>query len=141
LPGEATITNLKKQIRILYELGGRNFSLALLPTEIPAFSDVGLRLNPRLLRVPAELGPELPGASIRLSQWGPFFDEVIRNPAAYGIKNTTDACAGRAIFNQDATPCAEPAAHFYYHSGHPSTAVHRIVGRKLYEELTSAPQR
>jgi hypothetical protein len=141
LPGEATVTNLKEEIRSLYELGGRNFALAFLPTAIPAFSDVGLRLNPRLARIPSELGPQMPGSSIRLSQWGPFFDEVMRNPDAYGIKNTADACAGRAIFKQDATPCAEPSAHFYYHSGHPSTAVHKIVGRKLYEELTTAAPR
>lgn len=78
---------------------------------------------------------ELPGSYVGLSQWGGFFDEVIRNPAHYGITNTVDACAGREIFHEDAAPCASPNAYFYYHAGHPSTAVHRIVGEQLYREL------
>ena len=55
--------------------------------------------------------------------------------AAHGIVNTTGACAGRAIFDQDATPVGDPATFFFYHEGHPSTAVHRIVGKKLFEEI------
>jgi phospholipase/lecithinase/hemolysin len=79
------------------------------------------------------------GISIHLSHWGPFYDEVMHNPAKYGITDTTDACAGRAIFNQDTTPCSNPAAHYYHHSGHPSTAVHKIVGNMLYQEVLKLP--
>jgi phospholipase/lecithinase/hemolysin len=136
LPTDTTVANLEGEIKALYALGGRHFRLALMPTAIPSFSEVGLRLNPAIEKIPAELLPQMPGADIRLSHWGPFFDEVMKNPADYGIKNTTDACAGRAIFHQDATPCADPAAHFYYHAGHPSMAVHRIVGQRLYQELS-----
>ena len=28
---------------------------------------------------------------------------------------------------------------FFYHDGHPSTAVHRIVGQKLFEEIAARP--
>jgi phospholipase/lecithinase/hemolysin len=136
LPTEITVANLEDEIKQLYALGGRHFRVALMPTAIPAFSEVGLRLNPAIVTIPAALLPQLPGADISLSHWGAFFDEVIKNPAAYGIKNTTDACAGRAIFHQDSTPCVDPAAHFYFHAGHPSMAVHRIVGQKLYQELS-----
>jgi hypothetical protein len=38
--------------------------------------------------------------------------------------------AGRAIFDQDPTPVGDPATYFFYHEGHPSTAVHRIVGKE-----------
>jgi phospholipase/lecithinase/hemolysin len=96
---------------------------------------VGLRLNPELQKIPAEIAAELAGIEIRISNWGPFFDEVMRSPSAYGIENTKDACAGRKIFNEDATPCAKPSAYYYYHAGHPSTAVHKIVGDKLYGEM------
>ena len=64
-------------------------------------------------------------------------DEVMRNPGQYGIENTTAACAGREIFHEDAKPCAKPDSYFYYHAGHPSTAVHKIVGAKLYQELVN----
>jgi cholinesterase len=135
LAPETMVGNLKAEIRTLYRVGGRRFLIALLPAAIPAFSQVGKRLDPALASIPSEMAAELPEASFGLSQWGPFFDEVMHNPAKYGIENTIDACAGRAIFDQDTTPCPKPASYFYYHSGHPSTVVHKIVGEKLYEEV------
>jgi phospholipase/lecithinase/hemolysin len=138
LPDGATRANLEGEIRTLYSLGARRFAVAILPTAIPSFSAVGRRLNPEIEKIPADLSPELTSAQITLSHWGPFFDEVMHNPTQYGIRNTTDACAGRAIHNEDTTPCPAPDTFFYYHQGHPSTAVHKIVGDKLYEELTSA---
>ena len=135
LPTETTVANLKDEIRTLYRLGGRRFLIALLPTAIPSFSAVGTRLDPALAHIPGEMAAEFPEASFGLSNWGRFFDDVMHNPAKYGIENTTDACAGRAIFDQDPTPCSKPAVYFYYNSGHPSTAVHKIVGEKLYEEV------
>jgi len=137
VPGNSTVANLEGEIKTLYALGARHFSVALLPTAIPSFSEVGKRLNPFIQTIPAAMMAQLPGAQINLSHWGTFFDEVIEKPAEYGIKNTTDACAGRAIFNQDTTPCLAPETYFYYHSGHPSMAVHKIVGEKLYQELTA----
>jgi len=62
------------------------------------------------------------------------------NPAKYGITDTTHPCAGRAIHHEDTTPCPSPDAHFFYHEGHPSMAVHKAVGDMLYNEsLTKAP--
>jgi phospholipase/lecithinase/hemolysin len=139
LPNETTVQNLESEIKALYDVGGRRFLVALLPTAIPAFRAVGQRLNPELARIPPEVAPKIPGASVGLSRWGLFFDEVMRNPAKYGIANTTEACAGRAIFDEDPRPCSRPAAYFYYHSGHPSTAVHKAVGEKMYQELVSLP--
>lgn len=139
LTNAETVANLKDEVRTLYNLGGRYFSIALLPTLIPAFSDVAKRLNPDLERIPQELQPELPGAHLQLSHWGEFFDDVMRNPSKHGIENTNNACAGRALFGQDATPCAKPQTYFYYHAGHPSTAVHKIVGDKLYAEVLNTP--
>src|SRR5262249_36453134 len=92
-------------------------------------------LNPQLRAIPARVRSQLADAEIGISNWGGFFDDVIRNPSRYGIENTTDQCAGRALFGEDPKPCARPAVYFYYHEGHPSTAVHKIVGDKLYEEL------
>jgi phospholipase/lecithinase/hemolysin len=138
LPTSETVANLEDEIRKLYGAGGRYFSIALLPTAIPAFADVGKRLNPDLRRIPHELETELTGAHLWLSHWGEFFDEVMRDHAKYGIENTKDACAGRAIFDENSTPCAKPGAYYYYHGGHPSTAVHKIVGDKLHAEITAA---
>lgn len=135
LPTEETIANLEGEIRTIYSLGGLHFMVALLPTAIPDFSAVGERLDPALAKIPGELNAQLADAEVNLSHWGPFYDEVMRHPAKYGITDIEHQCAGRAIFHEDATPCASPATHFYYHHGHPSTAVHKIVGGMLYGEV------
>jgi phospholipase/lecithinase/hemolysin len=135
LPTAETIANLEGEIREIVRLGGKNFLVALLPTKIPDFAEMGARLNPALGRIPKDLEPSLKDVRIRMSRWGKYLDQVMEKPAKYGITNTTDQCAGRAIFGEDSTPCATPDAFFYFHSGHPSTAVHRIVARGLEREV------
>ena|SRR3984885_7225792 len=130
-----SISNLENEVQTLYASGGRYFLIALLPTTIPPFREVGLRLNPALAQVPRELGSSIPGIHIALSEWGKYFDGVLENPAPYGITNTTDQCAGRAILGEDPTSCATPDRYFYYHEGHPSTAVQRIVAREMERDL------
>jgi phospholipase/lecithinase/hemolysin len=139
LPTATTITNLEGEIQDLYKAGGRYFLVALLPTKIPAFSAVGARLNPAIAKIPKDLHASLPGAHIKVSHWGEYFDRVLENPATYGIVNTSDRCAGRAIFGEDSTPCSAPDTYFYYHDGHPSTAVQRIVATDLTRELERFP--
>jgi hypothetical protein len=131
-----TLANLRQQLQILRELGGRHFTIALLPTKIPQFAAVGRRLNPAYEQFVREEDGTA-GVDQWLNHWGPGFDEVMEHPAAHGIVNTTSACAGRAIFDQDPIPVGDPATYFFYHEGHPSTAVHRIVGKKLFEEIAA----
>ena len=50
----------------------------------------------------------------------------------------TRAHKGRALFDQDATPRGDPATYFFYHEGHPSTAVQRIVADELRREILAA---
>ena len=135
MPTAETIANLEDEIREIVRLGGKNFLVALLPTKIPDFAEMGVRLNPALVRIPKDLEPSLKDVRIRTSRWGEYLDQVMERAAEYGITNTTDQCAGRAIFGEDSTPCATPDAFFYFHSGHPSTAVHRIVARGLEREV------
>jgi len=135
VPTATTIGNLEGELRELYRVGGRYFLVALLPTKIPAFTAVGTRLNPAIARVPADVRQKLPGAHIELSRWGQYFDRILNRHAEYGIANAKDRCAGRAIFGETATPCATPDAYFYYHDGHPSTAVQKVVGMELKREI------
>ena len=131
-----TLANLRQQLQLLRELGARHVTIARLPTKIRQFAAVGLRLNPAYEQfVQQESGAA--GLDLWLNRWGAAFDEVMEQPAAHGIVNTTSACAGRAIFDQDATPAGDPATFYFYHDGHPSTAVHRIVGKKLFEEIVA----
>jgi phospholipase/lecithinase/hemolysin len=138
LPSEQTAANITQQFNTLYSLGARHFELALLPTQIPAFSEVGMRLNPVYQTLAPQLQASLPGSDVRLSGWGSFYDAILSDPAKYGFTNTTDKCAGRALFNEDITPCATPDTYFYYHEAHPSTAAHRVVGELLAGEVMAA---
>lgn len=134
LPIEATLGNLQKQLEIVKSLGGKHFTIALMPVKIRQFVTAGTRLNPSL---PKFVEDNAKGMNIDLwlNHWGEYFDDVMVNPANYGITNTTNQNAGRLIFDQDPTPVADPATYFFYHEGHPSTAVHRAVGKRLFEEL------
>lgn len=136
LATETTVRNLTDEIQILKNLGAIHITLALLPEKISSFSALSKRLNPAYKKLAATLAHELM-ADIRLNQWGRYFDDVITTPEQYGILNTKDPCAGRAIFKEDTTPCGAPDTYFFYHAGHPSTAVHRIVGEKLFQEITT----
>jgi len=130
----ATLGNLRDELKTLRELGGRHFTIARLPTKIPQFAAVGQRLTPAYEQFVREEAAAS-GVDLWLNGWGAAFDDVMQNPSTYGIVDTTHACAGRAIFDQDPAPACDPATFFFYHDGHPSTAVHRIVGRKLFEEI------
>jgi phospholipase/lecithinase/hemolysin len=129
----ATLANLRQQLQLLRELGGKHVTIALLPTKIPQFQAVGRRLNPAYEQFVREEAAA--GLDLWLNHWGAAFDDVMDHPAAHGIVDTTNACAGRAIFDQDATPVGDPSTYFFYHDGHPSTAVHRVVGNALFEEI------
>jgi phospholipase/lecithinase/hemolysin len=136
-PSGFTRTNLEAEIETLYALGARRFMVALLPTKTPQFATAGIAFNPELAKIPAEELALHPDIRIANSNWGLFFDEVIANPSKYGITDTTHPCAGRAIHHEDTTPCPTPDTHYFYHEGHPATAVHRAVGEMLYREALS----
>ena len=83
------------QITTLYSLGARIFEIALLPQDVPAFTDSALNLNPGYEALVPELQAEFPDATIELSNWGPDYDDILTNPSKYGITNTTTRARGR----------------------------------------------
>lgn len=133
-PDGYTRTNIEAEIDTLYDLGARRFMVALLPTRIPQFATAGNGFNADLAKIPADELAKHADIRIANSNWGAFLDEVMTNPFKYGITDTTHPCAGRAIHHEDTTPCTTPDGHFFYHEGHPSTAVHHAVGEMLYQE-------
>jgi phospholipase/lecithinase/hemolysin len=133
-PEGYTVGNMEGEIETLYALGARRFMVALLPEKIPAFATAGTAFNPLLEKIPEEEKARHADISIENSHWGHFFDEVMAHPAKYGITDTIGPCAGRVLHDQDPGPCASPRTHYYYHEGHPSTAVHEAVGEMLWRE-------
>lgn len=134
LTNDVTEANLTRVVTILKGAGAKHFRIAILPEKIRSFAATGTRLNPTLAALPAKLTASL-GVDAKTSRWGAYFDEVMTNPAAYGITDTTNRCAERALTGPRPPGCATPDQYFYYHEGHPSTAVQKIVGARLVEEL------
>lgn len=134
LTTEQSVNNLRHAIELLRTAGARHIVVALVPAKAAGRESIASRLNPAYQRLVLEMRTHA-DLDLRLSHWGEYYDEILDHPSQYGIVNTTSRCAGRALFKEDPTPCASPQTYFYYHEGHPSTAVHRIVGDRLYEEI------
>lgn len=136
LTTEQSEANLAWVVEMLRSTRARHFEVANMPEKIPAFSVVGTRLNPMLAALPAKLSAQL-GVDVRPSRWGAYYDEVMTNAGALGFTDTTGACAPGHPRNGPANPppCADPSRYYYYWGGHPSTAVHKLVGARLVEEL------
>ena len=123
------------QVATLYSLGARLFEVALLPSLVPAFSDSANNLNPGFRALVPQLQAEFPDAVFGLSNWGPFFDDILANPTHYGITNTTDPCLNFST----GTACSDPDKYFYYFIVHPSDVAHHIVGNELFTEVLALP--
>jgi phospholipase/lecithinase/hemolysin len=121
-------------------VGARHISLALLPTKIPAFRKEGLKLNPAYRDLVPALRQEL-GIDLQLNQFGTYLDDIYAHPSRYGIVDTQSRCAPSPLLGENVTPCRSPDAHFYYFDDHPSAAVNRIAGDKLFAEITADPRR
>jgi phospholipase/lecithinase/hemolysin len=136
IPTATTVQNVTQAVTLLKAAGARHVTLGLLPTKIPDYAAVGTRLNPAYTQLVPRLMKDL-SIDVTLNHWGSYFDEIIEKPAKYGITDTKNVCSGRALFGEDATPCKTPDTYFYFHSSHPSTAVHKKVADMLYSELIS----
>ena len=126
------------QVATLYSLGARIFEIALLPADVPAFTDSADNFNPGYETLVPELKALYPDATFNLSNWGPDYDQILTNPEQYGITNTTDPCDNLSA--PPGTPvCSTPNQYFYYYNSHPSDASHQIVGGELYQEVLGLP--
>ena len=128
----------EQQVATLYSLGARVFEIALLPADIPGFTDSAANLNPGYTALVPELQKMFPDATFGLSNWGPDYDQILNNPAQFGLTNTTDPC-DNLFANPPAPICSTPDQFFYYFNSHPSDAVHKIVGGDLFTEVEGLP--
>jgi phospholipase/lecithinase/hemolysin len=128
----------EQQVATLYSLGARVFEIALLPADIPGFTDSAANLNPGYTALVPELQALFPDATFGLSNWGPDYDQILNNPAEYGLTNTTDPC-DNLFANPPAPICSTPDKYFYYYNSHPSDATHKIVGGELFTEVEGLP--
>lgn len=131
VPTEQTLTNIALQARTLAAVGIADIRVALLPT-FPGAGPVGARLNPRLPDLVRRLRRR--GIVARLSRWGEFFDQVYEHSADFGIRDRITPARERRL-PRAASGSERPVTHFFFHEGHPSSAVHRAVGEMLADEI------
>ena len=86
----------------VYELGRRRFRVALLSTETPASRDPGLRLNPQLRQIPAEIRAGLTSAEIAMS--GSISMTCCAIAGATASRTPPTKYAGRALFETPYAP-------------------------------------
>ncbi|KAF7288527.1 Lysophospholipase A [Mycena chlorophos] len=65
-----------------------------------------------------------PDAVIMTFDSNTLFNTILDNPEQYGFTNTTGFCT-----------CADPEGFFWYNSGHPTQAVHKIIAAAIEAEL------
>lgn len=135
-PAETVAAAYAAQVQELVSIGAQHIDIALLPREVPPFTDSADFLNPAYRQLVPVLDATYPDVEINLSNWGPYYDDILLNPSKYGITNTTDPCL--PWMDPDGVVCENPEEYFYYWIVHPSDAAHRIVGERLYQD-TLAP--
>jgi len=60
--------------------------------------------------------------------WGPYYDELIANTAAFGIASAASCITAGAA---GASVCPDPQHFVFWDPLHPTTAAHRVVGYRL----------
>ena len=71
-----------------------------------------------------------------------LFNEILGNPAAFGITNTTDPCltTGALSIYIGGTVCSAPGEMLYWDNHHPSSTIHAALGERMYAAVVPEPQ-
>jgi len=69
-----------------------------------------------------------------------LFADLLADPAAFGIVNTTDTCLSNALplFLGFGTVCANPDAYLFWDDLHPTAAVHAMLADAVTEAIDDA---
>jgi phospholipase/lecithinase/hemolysin len=144
---DLAVNNEIKLIKKLYnERNARNFLVANSPDVglAPALKLIGAAENASffakyyngLLEAmlhKLEHNQEYKSVSIKRLNFYEILNDVVSNPGAFGIRNTTDSCL--VFFTDD--KCKRQNKYVFWDGLHPTRKVHRIVGRaaaELYDD-------
>lgn len=71
-------------------------------------------------------------------------DDVVANPAHYGLSNVTNPCYTGEIdgtsLGVPVTTCANPDQYLFWDYEHPTAATHRILGDLAYASVAAVPE-
>ncbi len=127
--------NIAAYVTALAAAGAEHFLVPNLPDMglTPYIISVGLQaeahaystlFNAELANQLAGLGGLFPGTDIVQFDVFSLFNDVMLNPADYGLTNTVDAC----LPSLDVAPCSDPESYVSWDGFHPTTRVQAILG-------------
>lgn len=143
---QAAIGGLAQSIQTLYFAGARNFLVANAPNieHAPAVQLLGAGpvagflvglYNGGLEGALQQLEGALPGITIHRLNMATLIDEVVANPAAFGISNVTSPCLNFMV--ESGAKCDDPEKYFFWDGLHPTAAGHRILAQRAIESIGS----
>ena len=140
---QGAIGELAVNIQTLYLAGARHFLVANAPNigHAPAVQMGGAGGVASYLVGQYNLGFEmalsqldaLPGINIRRFDMGGFIDEVVTDPGAFGLSNTTSTCL--FFFADTEAQCSNPQEYLFWDGIHPTSAAHEALAERALESL------
>ncbi|OVA14301.1 Lipase [Macleaya cordata] len=152
---DALIQQYSQQLRTLYNYGARKVvvigvgQIGCSPNELAQNSANGVQcverindanqlFNDRLKALVNNFNSNLDGARfIYVNAYG-IFDDILKNPSAFGFTNTNSGCCGVGRNNGQITclpfqtPCQNRGQYLFWDAFHPSEAANVIIGRRSY---------
>ncbi|PKU83750.1 GDSL esterase/lipase At5g55050 [Dendrobium catenatum] len=147
------VSTYKYHLEKLYNLGARKFGMidippigccpfprSLSPTGgcLDVLNELSLQFNKAAMAVMHELSLTLKGMKYSIGSSNAVVSNIIRNPAAVGIKETKTACCGGGKFNGElsCTPnasfCSERNRYLFWDKLHPTHAASKLAGLAIY---------
>ena len=143
------VRNLANGVRSLYDVGARNFLLLNLPNL--GDTPLGMATNPQGLNQLVDTHnfglnlaldswrQSLGGAKIVGYDLNASFQQILQNPAAFGLTNITDSWSG-AVARCLKIGCEEtpnPDDYLFWDWVHPTTRVHEIIAAEAFSAVES----
>jgi len=148
----SALNNIAVSVQTLYQHGARNILLANVPAigitpavqqlnkQIPGLADFANYLtivfNNGLLQLQQELNQSLPGIDVRTLDLFGLLNEIVAEPAFFGIINTTDTCVTP---NLPPFVCKKQDTYLFWDGLHPTKAVHGIMAEEAEDVLVNMP--
>lgn len=149
---DTALSNIAFTIQTLYAQGARNVLLlnvpalgntpavrklnAQLPGAIAAANALTMAFNEGLLQLQNDLNAGLPGIDIRTLYLFGLLDEILSDPAAFGLVNTTDTCVTPEL---PPFVCKKADTYMFWDGIHPTKAVHGIMAQRAAEVVVTMP--
>jgi len=132
-----TAANIAEDVCRLGTAGARHFvvgnltDIGLTPfakeqgADAPAFiSQAITEFNVALTEVLNNL-PSACAETLEIWDTNQFLQDLVANPASFGLTNTTDACL------VDLVPCPNPKEYLFWDTFHPTTSVHKMIAEQF----------